>query len=327
MRHALALVVLLAGCRDLSRRDLGPGPGPDAALGADAGARSDAASGSRDSEAWPYPPPRQDVVPALGASDTLEIATWNIENFPADPTTTPSAAADLITSLDLDIIVVEEIASDTAWDELLARLRDHDGVLSSHRYTETEYQKIGIIYRTGLVTVGRPTLLFQGENNAFPRPPFAIPVTIDDGSDRALTIEVIGVHLKAGVTVEDGERRRLAAERLDGHLRAQIDGGGEDEVVIAGDYNEVLTTVAGRANLAALLGAPDRYTVHTQVAASAGEISFVPTRRLLDHITTTAGLASETSGSRIAIPRLDSQYANYVDSVSDHLPVVLIIAR
>ena len=40
--------------------------------------------------------------------------------------------------------------------------------------------------------------------------------------------------------------------------------GGEDEVLIAGDYNEVLTS----ANFAALLGAPDRYTIRTQAAAN-----------------------------------------------------------
>jgi Endonuclease/Exonuclease/phosphatase family len=276
-----------------------------------------------DSDGALYPPPRADLVPALGGADTLEIATWNIENFPARPGT-PSVVADLITSLDLDILVVEEIADDAAWAELLERLRDHDGVLSTHTYSSSEYQKIGVIYRTAMVAMGPMRLLFEDDTWAFPRPALAITAAIDDGVHPALAIELIGVHLKAGVSAEDGERRRLAIGQLDAHLRAQIAGGGEDEVVIAGDYNEVLDTPSGQANLAPLLAAPDRYTVHTQVASNAGEISFVPTSRLLDHLTTTTGLATETAAGRIVIPRLDSAYSDYVNAVSDHLPVVLI---
>jgi endonuclease/exonuclease/phosphatase family metal-dependent hydrolase len=302
LRLALTAVALIAGCRDLPDRD--PVVRPDA-------------------DGAPYPPPRGGVVPALGSRDTLEIATWNIENFPAGAST-PSAVADLITSLDLDIIIVEEIADDAAWAELLERLREHDGVLSPHRYNATEYQKIGVIYRSAMVTAGAMTLLFTDDTWAFPRPALAVPVTINDAVHPPLTVELVGVHLKAGVSLEDGERRRLAVERLDAHLRAQIDRGGEDEVVIAGDYNEVLNTTTGQTNLAPLLVAPDRYTVRTQGASSAGEISFVPTRRLLDHITTTAGLAIETAGARLVIPPLDVQFAGYLEGVSDHLPVVLI---
>jgi endonuclease/exonuclease/phosphatase family metal-dependent hydrolase len=300
LRLGLAALALVTGCRDLPDRPARP-----------------------DADGAPYPPPRTDVVPALGSPDTLEIATWNIENFPAS-TATPGAVADLITSLDLDIIIVEEIADDEAWTELMERLREHGGVLSPHRYSETEYQKIGVIYRRSMVTAGAMRLLFIDDTWAFPRPAGSLPVAIDDGVHPALTVELIGVHLKAGVSPEDGERRRLAVERLDGHLRAQIAGGGEDEVVLAGDYNEVLDTATGQANLAPLLTAPDRYTVHTRDASNAGAISFVPTRRLLDHITTTAGLAGETAAARLAIPPLDALFAGYVDGVSDHLPVVLI---
>jgi hypothetical protein len=279
--------------------------------------------GGGDDDSFPYPPPRTDVVPAIGSAATLEVAAWNIENFPAGAST-PSAVADLITSLDLDIVVVEEIADDAAWLELTKRLRDRDAVLSTHVYNATEYQKIGLIVRKGMVAVGPMTLLFSGETYPFPRPALSIAVAIDDHVHPALAIQIIGVHLKAGVSAEDGARRKLAIERLDAHLRAQIDGGGEDEVIIAGDYNEVVTTAAGQANLAALLGAPDRYTLQTQAAATGGEISFIPTRKMIDHITTTAGLAAETAGARVVVPRLDSQYSGYLGSVSDHLPVVLV---
>lgn len=304
----LAVLAALAGCRGA------PADVPGAPDGADA---------ATDAESWPYPPPRTDSADRIGSPDTLEIATWNIENFP-DDAGTPRYVADIITSLDLDVIVVEEIADVAAWQELIDRLREHDGVLSSHRYSLTEYQKLGVIYRTSMVTPGEPELLFPTDPYAFPRPPFAVPLSIDDHVHPPLQLELLGVHLKAGVTTEDGDRRRAAVAALDQHLRAQIDGGGEREVILAGDYNEIVTTAAGQANLAPILDAPDRYTLRTRPLADAGEYSYVPSARLIDHITTTAALAARLAGARVVIPRLQTTYSGYLTHVSDHLPVVMV---
>jgi hypothetical protein len=130
---ALVAPASLAGCRDVA-------PATDAAI---------------DGDGWPYAPPRTDVVAAVGSPATLEIATWNIENFPADAGT-PRYVAELIASLELDVIVVLEIADEAEWRERLDRQREHEGVLSSHTFGATSYQKIGVIYRAGLVTVGAP---------------------------------------------------------------------------------------------------------------------------------------------------------------------------
>jgi endonuclease/exonuclease/phosphatase family metal-dependent hydrolase len=305
-RAGLALLAgaacALAGCRDLPAE-------PDAAPG--------------DADPARYPPPRTDAAGRLGGPDTLEIATWNIENFPAGAGT-PAYVADLITSLDLDVVVVEEIASEAAWRELLERLRAYDGLLSPHVYSVGEYQKLGLVYRRGLVVPGALRLLFPADSYAFPRPPIAVSLAIEDAASAPLRFDVIGVHLKAGGDADDGARRAAAVRALDEHVRAQVDRGGEDEVIIAGDYNEVLTSDLGRARLAPLLEAPDRYTVRTLASAAAGEISFVPTGRLIDHVTTTAGLAAELASARVVIPRLHLTYSGYEANVSDHLPVVLV---
>jgi endonuclease/exonuclease/phosphatase family metal-dependent hydrolase len=270
----------------------------------------------------PYPPPRTDLVPAVGSANTLEIAAWNIENFPGT-TTTPAIVADVIASLDLDIVVVEEIASEVAFAELLDRLPEHEGVLSEHRYTPTDYQKIGVIYRSSLVQLSPPRLLFVTDTFAFPRPPFAVTATVD-GAD----FELIGVHLKAGGEASDVERRRDAMEQLDAHLRAQIDGGGESEVVVAGDYNEDVTSTEGRGVFAPLLTATDRYAVRTEPLAQAGGITFLGFGgTFIDHVTTTAALDAKWPGAQVVIPRLDQSIPRYRDHVSDHLPVVLIAPR
>jgi endonuclease/exonuclease/phosphatase family metal-dependent hydrolase len=304
---AVAALAALAGCRDMA-------PEAPATLDAAAGDGTD----------WPYPPPRTDAAQRIGSPDTLEIATWNIENFP-DDAGTPRYVADIITSLDLDVLVVEEIANTDAWRELLDRLREHEGVLSTHRYSLNEYQKIGVIYRSSMVTPGELALLFETEPYAFPRPPLSVPVAIDDHVHPPLQLELLGVHLKAGVADEDGARRRVAVAALDTHLRTQIDGGGEPEVILAGDYNEIVTTAAGQTNLAPILAAPDRYTLRTRPLADAGEYSYVPSSRLIDHITTTAALSSRFANARVVIPRLQTTYSGYLTHVSDHLPVVLVV--
>ena len=270
----------------------------------------------------PFPPPRTDLVPAIGTDGTLEIATWNIENFPGAPNT-PAVVADLIASMALDVIVCEEIADEAAWNELLLRLRDHEGVLSTHVYTPTEYQKLGVIYRGSLVTAGPPTLLFENSELTFPRPALSVPITVDD-----LTLELVGVHLKAGVDFDDAQRRRDAIIALDSHMRAQVDGGGEPDVVLLGDYNERVITEADRAILAPLLTAPDRYTVRTEPAALDGASSFLNFGgTFIDHITTTASLDARWTLGRIEVPRLHVTIPNYRSSVSDHLPVVLVVPR
>jgi endonuclease/exonuclease/phosphatase family metal-dependent hydrolase len=266
-----------------------------------------------------YRGPNDDLVPAVGTDATLDIACWNLEWFPKDERTA-SLVVDLITSLELDIVVVEEVASVNAWNDVIGHLPRHDGVLSSHRYSETEYQKIGVIYRSDLVTVGEPELLFSGQTYAFPRPPLKLHVTTG-----TLGIDLIGVHLKAGVAPEDGERRAAAMSSLDAYVRAQVDGGGEDEIIVLGDFNETVDTSWGMEVMAPMLAAPDRYTFRSREAALAGEASYIPSGRVIDHVVTTSGLADEVGGAHAVIPRLDQQMVRYESYVSDHLPVVLSI--
>lgn len=291
-----------------------------AAAGCDLGreaVETDAASTSIDAT----PPINPDLVAPVGSATTLDVACWNLEWFPKDSHTI-TMVADLITSLELDVVVVEEVASIAAWNDLVARLPAHDGVLSSHRYSPTEYQKIGFLYRTDVVTVGEPELLFTSDSFGFPRPPMKLHVEV---TGTGLGFDAIGLHLKAGTAPEDGERRAAAMVTLERYVRAQVDAGGEDELIVLGDYNEVLTNSSGQAVMGPMLEAPDRYRFRSDGAAAAGEASFIPSGKVIDHIVTTAGLAGELGETPAIIPRLDAQLQRYDAYVSDHLPVVLSI--
>jgi hypothetical protein len=296
IHHAVALAIALGlgGC-DLTRAQ----PAPDASPGP-----ADALS-----------PPRGDVVPSVGGPATLDLACWNIENFPMTGVATIDVA-DLITSLDLDVIVVEEVTSEAAWNELVARLPTHEGVLSPHVYADGTYQKIGILYRTGVATVTGAEPILTG-NLDFPRPPFHAHLHYDDGTHRPIDLDLVGLHLKAGVTDDDHARRRGAVIALDAWINGRADTG----YALLGDWNQELDDAEVWAPIA---GAPARYTIRSSAAAAAGASTYLPAHSMIDHIVTTAALAPVIGDTSAIVPPLGQEYNAYYE-VSDHQPVVLRI--
>jgi endonuclease/exonuclease/phosphatase family metal-dependent hydrolase len=262
-----------------------------------------------------YPDPRTDLVPPIGTPGALDIATWNIENFPRNAAT-PALVADLIASLDLDVVAVQEIEDLSAWEELLARLPDHDGVISTHTYSNGTFQKVGFIYRSAVVTVGEPARLFDNMGYEFPRPPLSVAVTAG-----SVDFELITLHLKAGRDFEDRERRDAAMIELEAHIADHVATIDED-VVVLGDFNEVITSTGGRAVFDPFL-ASGGYTLHTEQLAAEGRFSFVPSQAILDHVISTTALADELAGGEAQIPPLHIQLVNYENAVSDHLPVAV----
>jgi len=267
-----------------------------------------------------FPPPQDGVVPAVGGPDTLDLACWNIENFPMT-VQTASDVADLITSLDLDVVVVEEVASVDAWNELLARLPGHDGVLSTHVYANLAYQKIGIVYRTDEAAISNVELLFQTDSYDFPRPPLHAHLHFDDGVHAPVDLDLVGLHLKAGITTEDATRRQGAVAALDTWERGRTDDPG---TVFLGDWNQELDAHDGPTVFAPITAAPDLYTIRSAAASAAGAATYLPARSMIDHIVTTAPAAATIGAVDAEVPPLDREYNAYPE-VSDHLPVVLSI--
>jgi len=325
---ALALVLLLgtsAGCpagsnaaRDGGDDDVATAP-PDAGFD-DAGTLD---AGSEDAgEQWPAA--RTDATERIGSDATLDVATWNIENFPQS-SRTPEIVADLIASMDLDLVAVEEIADVDAFAELVGRLPEHEGVLSNHAYGNGEYQKVGYIYRSSLLRLEGSQLLLTAEGYNLPRPPLKVRVFVDDGVHAAFDFTAIVVHHKAGTASEDIARRAAANVSLESWVRAYVEGGEDDEVLVLGDFNEVLTHPSGLAVMGPWLDAPALYRVETESLALAGEESFIPASVMLDHIVATAGLFDEIGGATPFVVHLENEIPTYLGAVSDHIPVVLRI--
>ena len=299
------------------------GLGSMSACRGDDSPNSDDRDGGGDLDAAnPYAVPETNVVPSIGRDDLFEIASWNIKNFPRQ-SATPKMVADLIASMDLDVVAVQEIEDTAGFDELVLRLRGYSGVLSSHTYGNGNYQKIGFIYKTDLVSIESGTLLFPQDGYEFPRPPLQVIVTIDNGSAPAFDLIAITLHLKAGRDADDRARRRAAMILLEEHVRTNSTAIDSD-VILLGDFNEVVTNSGGREVFDPfIVDNPSLYALETEAFASNGGVTFVPSGSALDHAISTASIADELGGGQVVIPPLNDQYLPYNGSVSDHLPVIL----
>ncbi|MBL4633965.1 MAG: endonuclease/exonuclease/phosphatase family protein [Kofleriaceae bacterium] len=292
------------------------------ALGLSACRATDTADTAIDASTQPdgnfaYPEPRSDLVPKAGSDATLEIATWNIENFPKREST-PKTVADIITSLDIDMIALQEIEDIAAFEEVVERLRGYEGVLSGHIYGNGNYQKVGYIFRKDLISMSGTYLLFQQDGYEFPRPGLKVDVHVNNGAD-SFDFTAIALHLKAGGGVENRSRREAAVVILENHLRATVDGPGNSSIVVLGDYNDTLE----QNGVWGPLNDGSRYTIRTEGNNSANQFSFVPFESLIDHQVTTSDFDQAHPGGDTIIPRLDTQLTGYESQVSDHLPVIM----
>jgi len=267
---------------------------------------------------FPFPRPRTDLVPSVGTDATLEFATWNIENYPRNAAT-PGLAADLIASMDLDLVAFQEITDIDAFNELVSRLRGYESILSSHSYGDGSYQKVGFVYRSELLTLRNPFLLFAQQGYEFPRPVLKVDIEVaSESGDYNFT--ALALHLKAGGGFENSKRREDAMVVLADYLKtaAQDNSSG---ILVLGDFNTTMED--GVEAFAPLTDFPELYTVRSATNEANGEFSFVPFESLIDHVVTTADFDAELPGNSAIIPRLDTQMSTYLDMVSDHLPVII----
>lgn len=280
---------------------------------------TDGTTGTDVADVSQYPAPNNKLVAKVGTASTIDVATWNLRTFPATSSSI-RLAADMIASMDLDLVAVQEITDDAAFNELVARLPGYAGVLSTHVFPAGEQQKEGIIYRTSAIKVSNVELLFDGEYDIFPRPPLQALVTVLGTS---VDFTLIVVHLKAGVQQENRDKRRLAIKALETHVRSRVDGPYDKEIMLVGDFNHDLDDDDSAVVWGPFLDNPDRYKLLTQATKNAGKESYLPFHRMLDHIVVTSALVDEAGSETPLVPNLNVQYNSYQNDLSDHLPVVV----
>ncbi|MBA3398056.1 MAG: endonuclease/exonuclease/phosphatase family protein [Deltaproteobacteria bacterium] len=243
----------------------------------------------------------------------LSVWSWNIEHFPVSTSAVDAVAATVIAE-DADIIGFQEVDSIGAFDELLGKLPDHAALIGKTGFDT----RVAIAYRTDRLAVIDVEDLFVGDTDRFPRAPLAVTFEITGrvGHDR---LTVVSVHLKAMIDLDSRDRRRRAVIALEAWLAGRRAAG--DKVIVVGDWNDDIDASRDRNVFLPLLDQPDAYAALTLDAAHRHEFSYIPFRRLIDHLVATREAADQFPALAVDPIRLDETITGYATRVSDHRPV------
>jgi len=92
--------------------------------------------------------------------------------------------------------------------------------------------------------------------------------------------------------------------------------------MIAGDWNDDLTDPEEDNVFTAFLERPEQYRFLTNTAAEHGDYSYIPFKKLIDHVMVTTDSLGEYGDGSTEVLRPDQADPSYRYDVSDHRPVV-----
>ncbi len=262
-----------------------------------------------------------DLAP-FGTDATLEIATWNIRNFPSGepPERTIEDVIEIIRDLDIDVFAVEEIADTNAFRQVLDSLPEYAGVYSSDTYSNG-YQKTGVIFRKTFIQLTAKSQLFEDDWYAFPRPPLKVHLAATRNG-KLFDFNLIVLHLKAKGGTDNINRRRDAVQKLHQYVSNQIQAGDDPDYVLAGDWNDELLDPDSVNVFLPFLNDPDNFVILTLPLAQQGDYSYIGYyKSLIDHLIISTSIQAAFPESVTEVLKIDEVYSAFKDLVSDHRPV------
>ena len=263
--------------------------------------------------------------------ETLDVVTWNIEEFPKNGQTTVDAVVEILQGLDADIVALQEISDVASFEQMVDQLPGWEGYVDSEWYAGLAY-----LYRTEVIEPGSNYEIYTTEEfwRAFPRSPQVMEFRFGTQD-----FVVINNHFKCcgdGILDQDyswdEETRRMDATNL---LKAYIDTHfAQRSVIVLGDLNDSLTDMTPNNVFASLLNDPDNYQFADMGIAEGdnADWSFPSYPSHLDHILISGALFDgfEHADSSVLSVPVDEVFFDgwweYERKVSDHRPVALKIS-
>ena len=262
----------------------------------------------------------------FGTDSTFEVVSWNIEWFPKNGQATADSVKTIIQSLAADVYALQEIDDTTLLKQVINTIPGYSCYFKSSYYGGLAY-----VYNTNTVQVNKKYEIYTSQPfwNSFPRSPQVLELTFNNQD-----YVIINNHLKCcgdGLIdlndSSDEENRRLRAINL---LKTYIDSVFEnDKVIVAGDYNDILTDLSVNNIFNSFLNDSNYLFVDLPLAlGSSSDFSFPNWPSHLDHILISNELFADfsTPSSEISCIRIDdymNSWSNYDNNISDHRPVGL----
>jgi len=250
----------------------------------------------------------------FGTESTLDIVTWNIEHFPKNDLTV-SYLSELINSMNVDIIAMQEIWGDEApvsFENLKTKLDGWDGSRKS--------SGLAYLYKTELIF--NSTYEIE-ELNDILRTPYLLSINIDGEN-----IFIINNHLRANYNDGnwDEDERKEALGKLEEYINQFLP---EENVILLGDLNDELNDSMNVFQNFINDSTNYKFVDMDLAYGSKADWSYPGWPSHLDHILITNELFDEfdNEGSSVQTIRLeeyfDNGWAEYENYISDHRPVGL----
>ncbi len=262
----------------------------------------------------------------FGTDTTFEAGTWNIEHFPKNGQTTIDYVIQFVEEMDIDMLGLQEIESESSFNEVLTGLPGWDGFWQYYDYTGMAY-----IYNTDVVELLDHYQILTQYERELPRAPLVAEIRV--GNDEYI---VINNHYKCcgdGTLDEsdlwDEEKRRYDASVL---IKDYIDTHYDtDRVILLGDLNDNLLDAEDDNVFQPFFEDTENYLFADLSIAesSASNWSYPSWPSHLDHILVTNEIFStfENGVPDVATIKLDDALSGgwnaYDEDISDHRPVAL----
>jgi len=312
----LATLVLQAGCSGLDPQNPDPGPGPD----------PNSPCGKTPQVVNFFP--GGEIVP-LGTDTTLDMACWNIQTFPKAGQTTITRTTEIIRTLNLDVLAVEEISDSVDFKAMMDQLPEYGWRLSPDIYQQSCnpdfdlcYQKTGVMYKKSVASIVSVTIpsTFRSHSYDFAgRIPMDISLTTQSNG-KTYNFHLIVVHLKAGVSNEDDSvRRRASSKAIHDYMDEQAVLNSGVDYIVVGDWNDYLNDPLSFNSFPSFLNDASDYVFLTMALVGRSEFASHPLG-LIDQMLVNRNACADFSKGRISVLRLDQIVSGYTN-VSDHRPV------
>lgn len=266
----------------------------------------------------------------FGTDSTLDVMTWNIENFPKNGQTTAELVGRIIEAADADIIALQEISDTIIFNQILNSIEGYRGYFQSDWYGG-----LGYVFKEDAIKIRDAYEIYLTEEywRPFPRSPLVLEVTFmyED-------FILINNHLKCcgDGTLDPSDpwdeetRRRDACDLLEQYISDYFP---DDNVILLGDLNDKLTDLAADNVFNIFLNNPDEYLFADMDIAEGvfSDWSFPNWPSHIDHLLITDNLFDEmeNDGSTILTIKpekyMDGGWWEYDNNISDHRPVGLKI--
>ncbi|MDT8400676.1 MAG: endonuclease/exonuclease/phosphatase family protein [Bacteroidales bacterium] len=252
-----------------------------------------------------------------GTESTFDIVTFNIQEYPRYGEETAEVAAALIKQMNVDIVALQEISSESEFDKLVDRLIGWEG---TYYPIDNSIWNLAYLYKVSEISINEAEgkVLFRDDYWSFPRPPFEIHVRhIPTGIEAIL----INNHLKCCGGIDNEDRRRSATDSLHKYILSTYP---DEAVIVLGDLNDEINGTSYETNVFwTMVNDPGnfRFTDMSIAQGSASWWSYPSWPSHIDHICVSDELYLNIDTTIVNRP--DRCYPDYGELISDHRPVYL----